>query len=412
MGIAGKLENKSVHIHQDGGLSHVIHFNDGTTTRTPKCARCRNHGLDRELKGHKEKCEFKDCTCRSCLVVVERQKITAARVAHLRQQRKVAAKRGVAIPNHKYSHYNPLTEEEEYILSSPLQKKTTSGKISPTYHQGHHVTNRYYHHKPTWTSYQPPTLAKNGSHPPYPSPPRRGEYPHHHHHHQPNVDKPAPIRYHHSPVYHYQPYPVARYFPYHQPHYQHTSCHSPPRDSMRSSPASLPGSYIVPSPPSIHDRRDVFRPIVIDPRRDDVSESEDDDVIDVVMETRNKDGRHGNSKQRDDKKIKALRVMFPDLDMRSLHDLYEDFDQDVQAAVEYMLFKKRKNKQEEFKLNNQQQSSILTTTDSKRSLIHSPKTTTSSNNKPYYIDSLISKCQPKDNSDTNMKSKISISSTA
>lgn len=86
--------------------------------------------------GHKEKCEFKDCTCRSCLVVVERQKITAARVAHLRQQRKVAAKRGVAIPNHKYSHYNPLTEEEEYILSSPLQKKTTSGKISPTYHQG------------------------------------------------------------------------------------------------------------------------------------------------------------------------------------------------------------------------------------------------------------------------------------
>ena len=71
--------------------------------------------------GHKDKCKFKDCTCRSCLVVVERQKITAARVAHLRQQRKLEIKRGSSVMSN--SEYNPLTEEEEYVLSRHLQKK-------------------------------------------------------------------------------------------------------------------------------------------------------------------------------------------------------------------------------------------------------------------------------------------------
>lgn len=80
------------------------------------------------LPGHKEKCEFKDCTCRSCLVVVERQKITAARVAHLRQQRKVAAKRG--LHGKEFSEYNPLTEEEEYVLSSHLRRKAAETGLS------------------------------------------------------------------------------------------------------------------------------------------------------------------------------------------------------------------------------------------------------------------------------------------
>eukprot|EP00795_Rhopilema_esculentum_P013283 gene13283-4120_t len=87
----------------DSGLSH----------RVPKCARCRCHGINCELKGHKEKCQFKDCRCRSCLLVVERQKITATRVAHLRHQRKIDKQRN----NGYYSNYAPLTDEEEFVLS-------------------------------------------------------------------------------------------------------------------------------------------------------------------------------------------------------------------------------------------------------------------------------------------------------
>ena len=100
-------------------------------SRVPKCARCRCHGIDRNLKGHKERCQFKDCTCRSCLLVVERQKITAARVAHLRQQRKIEGRRN----GRGFADYHSLTDEEDYLLTQnfydALARRKQSQRFMP-----------------------------------------------------------------------------------------------------------------------------------------------------------------------------------------------------------------------------------------------------------------------------------------
>lgn len=52
----------------------------------PLCARCKNHGIQSEVKGHKRHCKFKDCMCFLCTLTKEHQKVVAAQVKTKRQQ--------------------------------------------------------------------------------------------------------------------------------------------------------------------------------------------------------------------------------------------------------------------------------------------------------------------------------------
>nr|WCK10538.1 doublesex and mab-3 related transcription factor B1b [Acipenser schrenckii] len=55
--------------------------------RTPKCARCRNHGFTVQLKGHSGKCAFMHCQCWKCALIAERTQIMAVQRRMKKEQK-------------------------------------------------------------------------------------------------------------------------------------------------------------------------------------------------------------------------------------------------------------------------------------------------------------------------------------
>uniref|UniRef100_A0A8C1C3U7 DM domain-containing protein n=1 Tax=Cyprinus carpio carpio TaxID=630221 RepID=A0A8C1C3U7_CYPCA len=94
--------------------------------RSPKCARCRNHGFIVQLKGHSGKCQFKQCLCWKCSLINERTRILASqrRIRTERpEQTALSSRKPVSAGNSTST--NGVTLNSETDISATKNSKVT-----------------------------------------------------------------------------------------------------------------------------------------------------------------------------------------------------------------------------------------------------------------------------------------------
>lgn len=93
------------------------------SARSPKCARCRNHGFVVQLKGHSGKCQFRQCLCWKCSLINERTKILAS-------QRRIKSVQGNESPGADRTEQTALSDRKTVSTGNNSSTNGANGKTA------------------------------------------------------------------------------------------------------------------------------------------------------------------------------------------------------------------------------------------------------------------------------------------
>ena len=114
-------------------MDKLLPNQDDSESKAPRCARCRNHGVISQLKGHKRVCPWRECACSKCILIYERQRLMAAQIAIRREDEESDTRL-------KF-HIQPVTTSSATTSTTTLDNKT------PNQQNKHKESKELFHHK-------------------------------------------------------------------------------------------------------------------------------------------------------------------------------------------------------------------------------------------------------------------------
>lgn len=87
--VSGKSENSANLKFACEKFDFKYPMDAGEHRRSQMCARCKNHGIDQPLRGHKNDCQYANCACEICNITAERRKIMAKQIRDYRQTKNI-----------------------------------------------------------------------------------------------------------------------------------------------------------------------------------------------------------------------------------------------------------------------------------------------------------------------------------